>query len=94
MMKSSNGSQKYSFQWKLQCNSDFNSNHKKKKGEEKFFEHEFKDKLKVIAKTTLNAKLVKVIRNLQASYIEDENKILVQAEWEKATLYHLATKAM
>ena len=46
---------------------------------EHFFEHEFDEELKVTLETTLHPKIIRAMKSLQASYIEEANKIVEQA---------------
>ena len=72
----------------------------KEKEEGNLFEWEKDEELEVTPKTTLNPKVVGAMKNLQASYNKDPNKIVEQAKQEKAVrenlnfLIDLATIAM
>ena len=51
-----------------------------------FFEGQVEAEIEVTPKTTLNPKIVPVMKNLQSSYIEDANKIVKQALIDLATI--------
>ena len=57
---------------------DFESN------EENFLDEDINDQVKASPETTINAKVVRVMKKLQASYNDDANKIIKEATQDKA----------
>ena len=51
--------------------------------EKNLFDQEMNEELEVTLQTTLNPKVLMSLRNLQASYSEDANKIIIQAKQVK-----------
>ena len=62
---------------------------KEEEVEENFFDQKIEDGLKVTSEITLNQKVVRAIKNLQVLFNGDANKVMKQAEWEKATKENL-----
>ena len=67
-------------------NDDSNSNDEIEKN---IGDHEFDEELKVTLAIILNQKVIRVMKNLQALYDEDMNKIVEQATQEKAVCENL-----
>ena len=77
-------------------NNDINNNYhvisndlKSESKEENFFEQDIEDKIKVNLEITLYPKMVRPMKNLQASYNKTINRIVVQAKQDKAALENL-----